>query len=274
MARGPWSTVVLLLLASTLLLQAFVTPVVSSEAEGVDASVKSDAEVMDEPVPEKVVEAKLTPAPGVSTSAYFPKNIGKVVKAGEPTQIDIDISNDGAAPLNVAYVRATLHLLHDHRLIVQNFTVKEGGPAVSSGSKASINYLFSINKFLQPGSYDLVGHVVYEVEGKPHRSVFHNGTIDVAEAGYLPKGETIFLSLFGLGLLGLLGMWAYSKVQEFIKKMKRSNKKVETGTRTSSDAAASEWLKGTSFNQKASRNLVQQRKARRTKSTGSGSMSS
>lgn len=70
---------------------------------------------------------------------------------------------------------------------------------------------------LQPGSYDLVGHVVYEVDGKAHRSVFHNGTIDVAEAGYLPKGETIFLSLFGLGFLGLLGMWTYSKVQESIK---------------------------------------------------------
>lgn len=54
-----------------------VTPVVSSEAEGVDASVKSEKDVVDEPVPEKVVEAKLTPAPGVTASAYFPKNIGK-----------------------------------------------------------------------------------------------------------------------------------------------------------------------------------------------------
>lgn len=70
---------------------------------------------------------------------------------------------------------------------------------------------------VQPGAYDLVGHVVYEVDGKAHRSVFHNGTIDVAEAGFFVKGETIFLSLFGLGLLGLLGMWAYSKVQELIK---------------------------------------------------------
>lgn len=54
-----------------------MTPVVSSEAEGVDASAKSEKDVVDEPVPEKVVEAKLTPAPGISTSAYFPKNIGK-----------------------------------------------------------------------------------------------------------------------------------------------------------------------------------------------------
>jgi len=70
---------------------------------------------------------------------------------------------------------------------------------------------------VQPGNYDFVGHVVYEVEGKAHRNVFHNGTIDVVEAGFFVKGETVFLLTLGLGLLGLLGMWAYSKVQEFIK---------------------------------------------------------
>jgi translocon-associated protein subunit alpha len=70
---------------------------------------------------------------------------------------------------------------------------------------------------VQPGSYDLVGQVVYEVDGKAHKNVFHNGTIDVVEAGFFVKGETIFLLTLGLGLLGLLGMWAYSKVQEFIK---------------------------------------------------------
>ena len=34
------------------------------------------------------------------------------------------LSCAGAAPLKVAYVRASLHLPHDHRLIVQNFTVQ------------------------------------------------------------------------------------------------------------------------------------------------------
>lgn len=77
--------------------------------------------------------------------------------------------------------------------------------------------------FLQPGSYDLVGHVVYELDGKVYRNVFHNGTIDVVEGGSFVKGETIFLSSLGLGLLGLLGMWAYSKVQEFIKVMVTSH---------------------------------------------------
>ena len=58
---------------------------------------------------------------------------------------------------------------------------------------------------------------MYELDGKAYRNVFHNGTIDVVEGGSFIKGETIFLSTLGLGLLGLLGMWAYSKVQEFIK---------------------------------------------------------
>ncbi|KAG0572976.1 hypothetical protein KC19_VG138200, partial [Ceratodon purpureus] len=146
------------------------------------------------------------------------------------------------SPLKVLYTRATLQLLHDHRLIVQNFTVQDGSTVVSPRGKETFNYLFSIKKFLQPGSYDLVGHVVYEMDGKVYRNVFHNGTIDVVEGGMFVKGETIFLSSLGLGLLGLVGMWAYTKVQEFIKKQRRSNKKVEIGTRTCSDASSNEWL--------------------------------
>ncbi|KAG0595551.1 hypothetical protein M758_UG176300 [Ceratodon purpureus] len=261
MAKGLWSTVVVLL-ASALLLQAFVTPVVSSGAE---ESEVPKGEVVDEPEAKKFVEAEVKPAPGVEASAYFPKSPNKVVKAGEPTQVHLEITNGGSSSLMVAYTRATLHLLHDHRLIVQNFTVQESSTVVSPSGKGTFNYLFSINKFLQPGIYDLVGHVVYEMDGKVYRNVFHNGTIDVVEGGMFVKGETIFLSSLGLGFLGLLGMWAYAKVQEFIKKQRRINKKVETGTRSSSDASSNEWLQGTSITQKLSRNISQQRKSYKKK---------
>ncbi|XP_024376631.2 translocon-associated protein subunit alpha isoform X2 [Physcomitrium patens] len=191
---------------------------------------------------EKFVEANVKASPGVQTSSYFPKNPLKVVKPGERTQVDIDVINDGQAPLKVIYTRASIHLPHDHRLIVQNFTVQEGTTIVTTGSKGSYSYSFSSNKLLQAGIYDLVGYVVYEIDGGLYKNVFHNGSIDVLENGGFVKGETIFLCSLGLGILGLLGMWAYSQAQNFLKKRKRSYKRVETGTRSSSGALTNDWL--------------------------------
>jgi translocon-associated protein subunit alpha len=70
---------------------------------------------------------------------------------------------------------------------------------------------------LQPGSFDLVASVVYELGEQLHKSVFYNGTVEVVEASGFVSGETVFLITLGLGLLGLLGMWVYSQVQRLSK---------------------------------------------------------
>jgi len=69
----------------------------------------------------------------------------------------------------------------------------------------------------QPGAFDLVGYIIYDVEGKPYQSVFYNGTIEVVESGGLLSGESVFLLTLGIGLLLLLGLWAYSQVQRLTK---------------------------------------------------------
>ena len=70
---------------------------------------------------------------------------------------------------------------------------------------------------LQPGSFDLVASVVYELNNQLHKSVFYNGTLEVVEASGFVSGETLFLVTLGLGLLGLLGMWVYAQVQRISK---------------------------------------------------------
>ena len=55
--------------------------------------------------------------------------------------------------------------------------------------------------------------VVYELNNQLHKSVFYNGILEVVEASGFVSGETLFLVTLGLGLLGLLGMWAYAQVQ-------------------------------------------------------------
>ena len=70
---------------------------------------------------------------------------------------------------------------------------------------------------VQPGAYDLVGYIVYEIDQHPYQNVFYNGTIEVVEAGGLLSVESVFLITLGIALLGLFGLWAYGQVQQLSK---------------------------------------------------------
>jgi hypothetical protein len=70
---------------------------------------------------------------------------------------------------------------------------------------------------LQPGAYDLVGYIVYEIDQHPYQNVFYNGTIEVVEVGGLLSVESVFLITLGIALLGLFGLWAYGQVQQLSK---------------------------------------------------------
>eukprot|EP00249_Psilotum_nudum_P011041 c22933_g1_i1 orf=509-1333(-) len=203
------------------------------------------------------------PAAGVETVVYFPKHPDRIVLAGEPSEILVGIGNYGDSPLKVHSIRASLHLPFDHSLYVQNFTVLEIVNAIVHPLvQASFAYSFTTNKYLQPGGFALVASIMYEVDDQLHRSVFYNGTLEVAEAGGFFSGETLFLITLGLGLLGLCGMWIYGQFQRLSKKTR--TKKVETGTR-SAETVNNEWLQGTAFTRKLSRSLAQPTKSKKKK---------
>uniref|UniRef100_A0A3Q7IHA1 Uncharacterized protein n=1 Tax=Solanum lycopersicum TaxID=4081 RepID=A0A3Q7IHA1_SOLLC len=95
-----------------------------------------------------------------------------------------------------------------------------------------------------PGSFDLVGIIVYEIDQNPFQSTFYNGTIEVTEPGGLLSVESVFLFCLGIALLALLGFWIRGQIQNLSKKTKRAPKaKVEVGTATT-DASTDEWLEG------------------------------
>ncbi|KAH8947579.1 hypothetical protein BDL97_11G049800 [Sphagnum fallax] len=272
MAESRWRASLLLFLLASILLLQFLTVVTvgagATEYEEVVAGAGGDGGqvgVVDDQISDVPANDLLGPASEVDTVFYFPHNPTKSVGAGEPAEILLGISNNGDEALKVVFIQASLNLPYDHRIHVQNFTVQEfGSTIVPTGIQASFPYTFTVNKYLQPGSFDLVASVVYELGEQLHKSVFYNGTVEVVEASGFVSGETVFLITLGLGLLGLLGMWVYSQVQRISKKSRRT-KKVETGTRTSVDAASDEWLQGTSFTQKVTRSISQQSKSRKKK---------
>ncbi|KAI5061267.1 hypothetical protein GOP47_0023772 [Adiantum capillus-veneris] len=204
------------------------------------------------------------PAPGVDTVVYFPNNPDKTIRAGEETEILVGVSNHGDAHLSVHSVKASLHLPYDHKYRVQDFNfVDFGNATVPKSAQASFPYSFTISKYLQPGLFDLVATILYEVDGAPHQSVFYNGTVEVAEANGFVRGETLFLIALAFGIIALLGVWLTGRFQKLSRKT-RKTKKVETGTR-GIDTVDNEWLQGTAFTQKLTKSISQPTKSRKKK---------
>ncbi|XP_078448340.1 translocon-associated protein (TRAP), alpha subunit [Wolffia australiana] len=194
----------------------------------------------------------LTSAPGVDTAFVFPKNSPRFVTAGEETELLVGVDNHGESAVKVFSIRASVHFSFDHQMLIQNLTVQEFFNAtVPPSTQASYPYVFAVSKYLQPGTFDLVGKIFYEVDQHPFQSTFFNGTIEVIEAGGFLSIESIFLVTLALGLVGLFGLWAYGRIQSLSKKTKRTAPKVEVGT-GATDSSIDEWLEGTSFAQSQS----------------------
>ncbi|KAM7475133.1 hypothetical protein LguiB_022376 [Lonicera macranthoides] len=199
-----------------------------------------------------------SPAPGIETVCVFPKNPTKLVTAGEDSELLVGMKNEGEASVKVIAVQASIHLPYQH-MLVQNLSAQGFNNAtVPPSAQATFPYLFAVSKFLQPGTFDLVGTIVYEIEQQPYQSTFYNGTIEVIEAGALVSVESVFLVSLGIALLIILGVWIRSQIQNLSKKTKRAPK-VEVGTGTT-DASMDEWLQGTAYTQSQSSKLNKKKK--------------
>ncbi|XP_050234201.1 translocon-associated protein subunit alpha [Mercurialis annua] len=196
-------------------------------------------------------DGSFSPAAGIDTICVFPKNSARVVLAGEETELLVGMKNDGESSINIIAVKASIHLPFDHRLLVQNLTVQAFNNAtVPTSAQATFPYIFAVNKFLQPGTFDLVGTIIYEIDQHPYQSTFYNATIEVVESGGFLSIESVFLVTLGFALLVLLGLWIHGQIQNLSKKTKRAPK-VEVGTGTR-DVSMDEWLQGTAYTQSLS----------------------
>ncbi|CAK7329549.1 unnamed protein product [Dovyalis caffra] len=239
----------LLLLASPLLQVARCQS--DSDAEVADTAEEvSDLGIVGEDA-QDFGDGNFSPAPGVDTVCVFPKNSARLVLAGEETELLVGMKNDGELPITVIGIRATVHLPIDHKLLVQNLSAQGFNNAtVPSSAQATFPYIFGVSKYLQPGSFDLVGTIIYEIDQHPYQSTFYNGTIEVVESGVFLSMESVFLFTLGIALLVLFGLWVNGQIQNLSKKTKRAPK-VEVGTGTR-DASMDEWLQGTAFTQSQS----------------------
>ncbi|CAN1300969.1 Translocon-associated protein subunit alpha [Linum perenne] len=143
-------------------------------------------------------DQNFSPAPGIDTVCVFPKNSAKIVTAGQETELLVGLKNDGIV---------------DHRLLVQNLTAQSFNNAtVPASVHATFPYIFAVSKFLQAGSFDLVGTIIYEIGQHPYQSTFYNGTVEVVESVDFNM-ESVFLVTLGIALLIQFGLWIDAKMR-------------------------------------------------------------
>ncbi|CAN1748743.1 Translocon-associated protein subunit alpha [Linum perenne] len=195
----------LLLLASPLLQVARCDG--DAEAEAAAETVSEDATdlgiVGSEADAPEFGDENFNPAPGIETVCVFPKNSAKTIPAGQESELLVGLKNDG---------------LFDHRLLVQNLTAQTFNNAtVPTSAQATFPYIFAVSKFLQAGTFDLVGTIIYEIDQQPYQSTFYNGTVEVVEVGNLLSMESVLLITLGSALVVLFGIWIHGQIQNLSK---------------------------------------------------------
>lgn len=71
--------------------------------------------------------------------------------------------------------------------------------------------------FVQAGAFDLVGAIIYEIDGKPYQSTFYNGTIEVVEDGPLFRMESVFLSGLLISVIVFLIIYIQNSLRHMTK---------------------------------------------------------
>lgn len=115
---------------------------------------------------------------------------------------------------HICTVHTYIHIVSNktltHNLLVDGlFTYRGQRPFDFVGAIVYIDIWF----YLQPGTFDLVGTIVYEIDQVSYQNTFYNGTIEVSEAGGFVSVETVFLVSLGLALLVLGGLWVRTQLQ-------------------------------------------------------------
>lgn len=70
---------------------------------------------------------------------------------------------------------------------------------------------------MQPGTFDLVGTIIYEIDQQPYQSTFYNGTIEVVEAGVFLSMESVFLATLGIASIVLLVLYIHGQIKNLSK---------------------------------------------------------
>ena len=170
------------------------------------------------------------------------------------TTVVLGFHNDGKEPYNVSAIFGSLNSPTDFSIFVQNFTQQIYHQAVAPGKELSIEYKFMPDPRVEPRDFIVSLTVFYQdTKGVYFSNTFFNQTIEIVEVKKLIDWELIFLYVFLIALVGVIGYLAYSyaaphlQSMGYISKKSKKTKKVATGPKVQTEEEAEDWLKGTNY---------------------------
>jgi len=228
-------------------------PAESTKPEATEA--EEDADEFEE-VDDGVVRAH----PSVKTIVLFPDYQDKRFPVLTKIVALVGFDNRADAQFNITAIGAHFQSPYDLSYYIQNFTARDysqfGGQVIEPHSQATLEYIFSPDKGLEPLEYWLSGWIAYNSsDGTQHVSTWTNSSVTLTEK----DGESGIRNLFVYGLLfsGVaLMVYVVLTYPSAAKKVKRAP---ESGT-AKRDTTDDDW--GTAYMPDASSRRVGSRRGK------------
>ena len=181
---------------------------------------------------EEVVQ--VGPSVDVETTALFPRYPNNALPLGQPIEVLFGFKNNGQHTFNVTIFYGSL-LTDDSSTYLQNFTSRRQNQIVRTGESWTFSYWFMPDALLEPKDYFFLGAVEYKDEDSTnYTSSWFNSTVHLTEDSSSLELQSVFSSVFGLGVFGLAGYVVFTTANGSSKPSKTKTKK-ETSKGTSDD---------------------------------------
>ncbi|KAL5604062.1 hypothetical protein BROUX41_002051 [Berkeleyomyces rouxiae] len=173
---------------------------------GVAAQDSPSSEVpVDAPVDE------LPPLPAKITTS-FPNSdstLGLKLVNGNPTVARIELENQAAEPVQLAFVGGRLAAPASPDTVIVNLTTTQYGQLVAAGETKAVEYAFELDMNAQDVLLNLVA-VVADSQGQVYQVMAYNSTASIVEPPVsLLDPQILFLYLIMAGTFGGIGYLVY-----------------------------------------------------------------
>lgn len=189
-----------------------------------DAVVNEDVPVQTEEVIEQAADEEpvvgLTASPYVTTHTIFIQPESLEFPAGKLVRLVTNMRVSGSpGSLMVDSIESSLRYPQDYQYAIQNFSTIAIGKEVENDREATFEYSFTPHEVFAGRPFGLIINLnMRNHEGKLYSSLLFNNTINVVDNDEGLDGETFFLYIFLVAIVGLLAIVGHHYFSSAIRK--------------------------------------------------------
>jgi len=224
------------------------------ESSDIPADSTTEAPLVDEDIEfDENGIPKLKPHPDIDAIFKFTKPDGLValeLPSAQEVKFLVGVKNNGNKDFVVETIHASLRYPQDFSVNIQNFTSYAYNRVVKPSQEITLAYSLIINELFNDRPFGFLVNLLYkDQDGKLYSNAVFNQTVDIIEITDGINGEILFVYVFLISLVGLIGFAIFQYF--FARKFSgRSKRKIETGT--TNDKIDYDWIPSSHLNEKSS----------------------